>query len=105
MIRIIALNFIALIDQYLIPFVLMMGLGIYVNPLIVIITSAYVMLIGSMVPIPGGTGGLEFSFLAFFKNFITDPKLSIIMIVWRLVTYYFGIIVGGLTLNINKEKK
>lgn len=105
MIRIIALNFIALIGQYLIPFVLMMGLGIYVNPLIVIITSAYVMLIGSMVPIPGGTGGLEFSFLAFFKNFITGPKLSIIMIVWRLVTYYFGIIVGGLTLNFNKEAK
>ena len=59
MIRIIALNFIALIGQYLIPFVLMMGLGIYVNPLIVIITSAYVMLIGSMVPIPGGTGGFS----------------------------------------------
>lgn len=105
MIRIISLNFIALIGQYLIPFTLLMGLGIYINPLLVIITSAYVMLIGSMVPIPGGTGGLEFSFLAFFKNFITGPKLSIVMIVWRLVTYYFGIIVGGLTLNFNKEAK
>ena len=105
MIRIISLNFIALVGQYLIPFTLLMGLGIYINPLLVIITSAYVMLIGSMVPIPGGTGGLEFSFLAFFKNFVTGPKLSIIMIVWRLVTYYFGIVVGGLTLNFNKEAK
>ena len=78
MIRIISLNFIALVGQYLIPFTLLMGLGIYINPLLVIITSAYVMLIGSMVPIPGGTGGLEFSFLAFFKNFVTGPKLSII---------------------------
>ena len=105
MFRIISLNFIALVGQYLIPFTLLMGLGIYINPLIVIITSAYVMLIGSMVPIPGGTGGLEFSFMAFFKNFITGPQLSIIMIVWRLVTYYFGIVVGGLTLNFNKEAK
>ena len=105
MIRIISLNFIALVGQYLIPFTLLMGLGIYINPLLVIITSAYVMLIGSMVPIPGGTGGLEFSFLAFFKNFVTGPKLSIIMIVWRLVTYYFGIIVGGIALNFNKEAK
>ena len=103
--RIIALNFIALIGQYLIPFALLMGLGIYINPIIVIITSAYVMLIGSMVPIPGGTGGLEFSFMAFFKYFITGPKLSIVMIVWRLVTYYFGIIVGAIALNINKEVK
>ena len=103
--RIIMLNFIALVGQYLIPFTLLMGLGIYINPLIVIITSAYVMLIGSMVPIPGGTGGLEFSFIAFFKNFITDPELSIIMIVWRLVTYYFGIIIGGLTLNFERKVK
>ena len=105
MFRIIFLNFIALVGQYLIPFTLLMGLGIYVNPLIVIITSAYVMLIGSMVPIPGGTGGLEFSFMAFFKNFIKGPELSTIMIVWRLVTYYFGIIVGGITLNFKKEAK
>ena len=104
-IRIILLNFIALVGQYLIPFTLLMGLGLYVNPLIVIITSAYVMLIGSMVPIPGGTGGLEFSFMAFFKNFITGPKLSIIMIVWRIVTYYFGIIIGAIALNFNKEVK
>ena len=103
--RIIMLNFIALVGQYLIPFTLLMGLGIYINPLIVIITSAYVMLIGSMVPIPGGTGGLEFSFIAFFKNFITGPELSIIMIVWRLVTYYFGIIIGGLTLNFERKVK
>lgn len=103
--RIIFLNFIALIGQYLIPFTLLMGLGIYVNPLIVIITSAYVMLIGSMVPIPGGTGGLEFSFMSFFKNFITGPELSVVMIVWRVVTYYFGIIVGGIALNFGKEVK
>ena len=104
MIRIISLNFIALMGQYLIPFTLFMGLGIYINPLLVIITSAYVMLIGSMVPIPGGTGGLEFSFLAFFKNFITGPKLSIVMIVWRVVTYYFGILVGAIALNKKEEK-
>ena len=103
--RIIFLNFIALIGQYLIPFTLLMGLGIYINPLIVIITSAYVMLIGSMVPIPGGTGGLEFSFMAFFKNFINGPELSIVMIVWRIVTYYFGIIIGGIALNFSKEGK
>lgn len=102
-IKIIFLNFMALLGLYLIPFTLMMGLGIYLNPVLTIITSAYVMLIGSMVPIPGGTGGLEYSFIAFFKNFITGPELSIIMIVWRLVTYYFGIIVGGICLNIRPK--
>ncbi len=103
--KIILLNFIALIGQYLIPFALLMGLGIYLNPLKVIVTSAYVMLIGSMMPIPGGTGGLEYSFISFFKNFITEPILSSVMIAWRIVTYYFGILIGGLTLSFNKEAK
>ncbi len=103
--KIILLNFIALVGQYLIPFALLMGLGIYLNPLKVIVTSAYVMLIGSMMPIPGGTGGLEYSFISFFKNFITEPILSSVMIVWRIVTYYFGILIGGLTLSFNKEAK
>lgn len=103
--KIILLNFIALVGQYLIPFALLMGLGIYLNPLKVIVTSAYVMLIGSMMPIPGGTGGLEYSFISFFKNFITEPILSSVMIAWRIVTYYFGILIGGLTLSFNKEAK
>ena len=106
------LNFIKIILQkifllsflYLVPYALIMGLNIKINPFTVIITSAYVMLIGSMVPIPGGTGGLEYSFISFFGNFIKGSKLSTIMIVWRLVTYYFGIIVGLITLNIHKEE-
>ncbi len=104
-IKTIFLNFVALIILYLVPFMLLKGLNIYVNPLIVIVSSAYVMLIGSMVPIPGGTGGLEYSFTAFFGNFIKGTKLSIVMIVWRLVTYYFGLIVGAFTLNFHKEDK
>ncbi len=104
-IRIILLNFIALIILYLIPFVLIKGLNLYLNPYITIVTSAYVMMIGSMVPIPGGTGGLEYSFLAFFGYFIKEPKLSCIMIVWRIVTYYFGVVVGALDLNFYKGGK
>ncbi len=103
MFRIIFLNFIALTGQYLIPFTLLMGLGIYINPFIALITSAYVMLIGSMVPIPGGTGGLEFSFLSFFKTFVSEPKLTSIMIAWRIITYYFGILIGAIALNKKEE--
>lgn len=102
-IRVIILNFIALLVQYSIPFFLMLGLNIYVNPYFVIVTCAYVMLIDSLIPTPGSTGGLEVGFMSFFKHFIKGPKLSIIMIVWRIVTYYFGIIVGGIALNINEE--
>lgn len=105
LVKIVFLNFAALTFQYLIPFVLMLGFGIYANPYDVLVASAYVMLIDSMMPTPGSTGGLEYGFITFFKVFIKGSMLEVIMIVWRFVTYYFGIIMGIIFLNIHKEVK
>ena len=69
-----------------------------------IVTSAYIMIIGSFVPIPGATGGLEFGFVQLYGNFIGGSQLSAMMIVWRFITYYFGMIVGAIALNIKKVK-
>lgn len=98
-------NFIALISLYLIPMTILFGIGDYhsLSAGITVVTSAYVMLIGAFVPIPGGTGGLEYSFLAFYGNFIGGSTLKAVMIVWRFITYYFGIVIGMIALNI-KEK-
>ena len=71
---------------------------------VAIVTSSYVMLIGSFVPIPGGTGGLEYGFVTFYGNFITGSKLSAALLVWRFITYYFGLILGSIALNIKKVK-
>ena len=71
---------------------------------VAIVVSAYVMIIGSFVPIPGGTGGLEYGFVTFFGNFITGSKLSALMLVWRFITYYFGMILGAIALNIKRVK-
>lgn len=98
-VRIILLNTAALCFLYLIPFTLIVGLGGYLNPLLVIVCSSYVMLIGSFVPLPGGAGGLEFSFLAFYGNFIVQDKLVSIMVAWRIMTYYLGIFVGAIAVN------
>ncbi len=62
------------------------------------------MLIGSFVPIPGGSGGLEYGFIVFYGNYIGGPKLTAIMLLWRFVTYYFGMIVGAINLNMRKVK-
>lgn len=102
--KIIVINFFALVFLYLIPFTLIMGLGETINPFIAIITSAYVMLIGSFVPIPGGSGGVEFGFVQFFGVFIVGAKLSSIMLVWRIITYYLGMIVGAISMNTHKEE-
>ena len=99
-------NFIALCCLYLIPFFVYvaMGKGTGLNPGVAIITSAYIMIIGSFVPIPGATGGLEYGFVQFYGNFFTGSILSATMLVWRFITYYFGLIVGAIALNIRRPE-
>lgn len=99
-------NVVALSCLYAIPVVLLYSMGDFnsYNILIAIVTSAYVMLIGSFVPIPGASGGLEYGFMSFYGNFIGGAKLKAIMLLWRFVTYYFGLIVGSVALNIKRVK-
>lgn len=102
----IILNFIALIGLYLIPYVMMLAIGENsFGPFDAVITSAYIMLLGSFVPMPGGTGGLEYAFIAFYGNFLVGSKLTAIMILWRFVTYYLGIILGAIALNVKRVKQ
>ncbi len=100
---IILLNFIALTLLYLVPYALIMGLGLEINPFIAIVATAYVMIMGSFVPLPGGSGGLEFGFVRFFGVYITGAKLSSIMIAWRFITYYLGLIIGAISLGKKED--
>lgn len=100
-------NLVALSILYMIPVFVLYAAGNFtsVNVGVAIITSAYVMLIGSFVPIPGGTGGLEYGYMKFYGFFISGSLLSATMLIWRFITYYFGLIVGGIAFNLNRNKK
>lgn len=100
------LNSISLVSLYLIPLFLFYSLGDFnsINLIKSIISSAYTYLIGSFVPIPGGSGGLEYSFVDFFKFYKSGSFLSTVLLLWRFITYYFGIIIGGISLIFYKKE-
>lgn len=97
------LQLLSLILLYSVPYFIIKGMNLNISLINVIVTSAYVMLIGAFVPIPGGTGGLEYGFISFYGNFITGPSLNASMLVWRFITYYFGMILGAIFLSIRKK--
>jgi len=105
-IKTIIYNFIALSLLYATPVVIIFGLGNYstMNVFEAIIASAHVMLISSFVPIPGGSGGLEYAFTQFYGVFISDATLTLVMLLWRFLTYYLGVIIGAILLNIRKKR-
>ena len=100
----ISANFITLILLYSIPFIIFKSLGASnVTILNSISITAFVMLIGNFVPIPGATGGIEYSFIHFFETLMI--KLSILsgaMLLWRFITYFFGMILGFICLVLTK---
>ena len=107
LIKVVFYNLIGLICHYSIPRAILFSMGDFssFNLYTSILASAYVMIIGAFIPLPGGTGGLEYGFMAFFGNFIRDGKLSVLMLVWRFITYYFGMIAGAVVLSFNRRKE
>ena len=100
----IGLNIIGLCCLYLVPYWVIKGMGIEDAHLVnTIVASAYVYLIGGFVPIPGGSGGMEFGFNEFFSNLITPGVIPAVIIVWRALTYYLGIIIGAILFNVRKK--
>ena len=101
------INFLSLLIFYLIPFFIFMSMGYNVGIIEVIVSSAFILIIGNFVPIPGGSGGIEFGFLEFFKVYLPQGPLKSALIIWRGITYYLGIIIGGVALGFFKgdEKK
>ncbi|MDO4996273.1 MAG: lysylphosphatidylglycerol synthase transmembrane domain-containing protein [Bacilli bacterium] len=99
------LNFISLTCLYIIPLFIVMSLGDYtsLNPLTTLTSSAYVLLMGSFVPIPGASGGIEYGFLQFYGNFLSKEVISAVLIVWRFITYYLGVILGAFAFSLEKK--
>lgn len=100
-------NLAALFSLYLIPVFIFYSMGEFNNLELLdsIVCSGYTFFVGSFVPIPGGTGGLEYGFLEFFKGFTVPNMLSACMILWRFITYYLPMILGAFSLIfIRKEE-
>ena len=69
----------------------------------VIVISILVMVMASFVPIPGASGGMEFSFMQLFSYFVIDSKLGASMLMWRFVTYYLPMIYGSVIFLIKRK--
>lgn len=92
---------------YIIPWLVIKSIqpSLDINLITVFIATTFVSMIAAFVPIPGGTGGSEYSFIIFFNYYVPQDIIVTILLVWRFITYYLGIIIGGIFLNIYNRKE
>ena len=69
----------------------------------VIVITILVMVMASFVPIPGASGGMEFSFLEMFSYFVINSKLGASMLMWRAITYYLPMIFGSIVFLFKRK--
>ncbi len=99
------LNIISLTCLYIVPMFVVYSLHDFtsLNVADTLTASAYVLIIGAFVPIPGASGGIEYGFLKFFGNFLSSGIIPAVLLVWRFITYYFGMILGAIAFSLEKK--
>ncbi|SEM69785.1 hypothetical protein SAMN05216431_1074 [Ligilactobacillus sp. WC1T17] len=89
---------------YVIPYFILLALGAAkLNLLLVTAMHVLIVMIISLFPIPGGTGGAEYSFSMIFSTFIGQSKLVLAMLLWRIITYYLVLIAGAMAMVVKPK--
>ena len=63
---------------------------------------SFIYLINAFLPIPGASGGSEGVYVLLF-SFLGTVGTSSSLFLWRFMSYYMGLIIGGLVFSMNKE--
>lgn len=63
-----------------------------------------VTMITSLIPSPGAAGGAEGIGYVFFKKFFATSSILAVVLLWRFITYYLNLLMGGIFCLFNKDK-
>ena len=79
---------------FVIPYCIYRSFHLYGASIFDMIASqAFVTMVSSFIPLPGGSGAAEGGFLVFFSNFFTEQTIKPAALLWRIITYFFTILI------------
>lgn len=101
----VVITMLQLLFFYMVPFFLLyaFGHGHASDFITVIAAAAFVQLLSSAVPLPGGTGGAEGGF-ALFMGHMFGPTATAAFLVWRLVTFIAPTIIAAPLLGLKSAR-
>lgn len=90
---------------YSIPYLVLLTVNQAANWVDVTQMNIMIMMFMSVIPIPGASGGAEYSFQTLFSTFISStPVLVFAVFFWRFVTYFLGMLLGIIAWVIKPKK-
>ncbi len=103
----VVITILQLLMLYLVPYAIYRAFG-YNEPRValhIVAAVAFVSMVSAFIPLPGGSGGAEGSFLLFFALFIPQSDLLLALLLWRLVTYYSSMLVGSIVVMVTRKRQ
>ena len=92
-----------LASLYLVPYFVMRSFGLHdVDPFTVMAAAAFVQLLSTAVPLPGGTGGAEGGFALFLGHFFGSAAMAGFLL-WRLITFIIPTIISAPLLGLHSK--
>ncbi|BDR60108.1 lysylphosphatidylglycerol synthase transmembrane domain-containing protein [Lactobacillus xylocopicola] len=89
------LTVLQLLCFYSVPYMVLVALQVPASWASVTQMNIMIIMFMAIVPIPGASGGAEYSFQTLFATFISSSGTLVLgMFLWRFVTYFMGMILG-----------
>lgn len=89
------LTLLQLLIFYSIPYMVLLALNVHASWIAVTQMNIMIIMFMAIIPIPGASGGAEYSFQTLFATFVSSHGLLVLgMFLWRFATYFFGMILG-----------
>ena len=89
--------FLALTSLYIVPYWVFRSFGMHYPLHLVIMGTIAVAFVTSYIPLPGASLGAEGGFYFIFSYFFPETQgLGLIVVFWRLVTFYYPIVFGNI---------
>lgn len=103
-VKCVLLNILYMTIFCLIPFFVFRALDVNLSANVIysIILGCFVYISASFIPIPGATIGMEYAFINYFKLIVASSLVMPGVLVWRLVSYYVPMILGGIMFNVRE---
>jgi len=97
--KLFSLTILSWIFKFLVAVAVIWGLGgLTVNVIQAVSVQTVTNFLGFFAPSPGGSGVFEFSMKKVFETVeaLTPERLFVFVIIWRFITYYISVFLGGL---------
>lgn len=95
LIKVYSLTAVQMTAYFLVPYCIGRSFGIDFSIFDMLCAEAYVQMISSLVPLPGGSGAAEYCFSVFFGTYFTAETIKTAILLWRTITYYGTIAISA----------